>query len=120
MYRSLRESYWWPGRKRSVAKNVERCLTCLQVEIEHHKPAGTLQQIEIPVWKWDNVTMDFVTKLPKTLKGHDAIWVIVDRLTKSAHFKLIRVPIRKASSVICERDSGKAWSASIDYIRLRY
>ena len=76
--------------KRSVAQYVERCLTCLQVKTEHQKPAGTLQQIEIPVWKWDNVTMDFVTKLPKTLKGHDAIWVIVDRLTKSAHFLPIR------------------------------
>ncbi|GJU31228.1 putative reverse transcriptase domain-containing protein [Tanacetum coccineum] len=58
--------------------------------LEHQKPSGYLQQLEIPVWKWDKVTIDFVTKLPRTLRGHDAIWVIVDRLTKSSHFLPIK------------------------------
>ncbi|KAJ9544341.1 hypothetical protein OSB04_024048 [Centaurea solstitialis] len=60
--------------------------TCLQVKIEHQRPYGKLQQLPIPKWTWDHVTMDFVTKLPRTPKGYDTIWVIVDRLSKSAHF----------------------------------
>ncbi|KAI3678914.1 hypothetical protein L6452_38218 [Arctium lappa] len=85
MYKNLKGSYWWPGMKRTVASYVGKCLTCLKVKTEHQKPYGMLQQMEIPVWKWDMITMDFVTKLPRTVKGHDAIWVTVDRLTKSAH-----------------------------------
>ncbi|KAI3672432.1 hypothetical protein L6452_38520 [Arctium lappa] len=86
MYKNLKEIYWWPGMKRTVASYVGNCLTCLKVKTEHQKPSRMLQQMKIPVWKWDMITMDFVTKLPRTVKGHDAIWVIVDRLTKSAHF----------------------------------
>nr|GEZ42309.1 putative reverse transcriptase domain-containing protein [Tanacetum cinerariifolium] len=63
-----------------------KCLTCLKVKAEHQKPSGLLIQPEIPQWKWDNITMDFVTKLLKTQIGNDIIWVVVDRLTKSAHF----------------------------------
>ncbi|KAJ9566749.1 hypothetical protein OSB04_002715 [Centaurea solstitialis] len=62
---------------------------------EHQKPSGLLQQPEIPEWKWERISMDFVTRLPKTKKGHDSIWVIVDRLTKSAHF----LPIRESFSI---------------------
>ncbi|GJS77029.1 putative reverse transcriptase domain, ribonuclease H-like domain, aspartic peptidase domain protein [Tanacetum coccineum] len=69
---------------------VSKCLTCSRVKAECQKPSGLLVQPEIPMWKWERITMDFVTKLPKTSTGHDAIWVIVDRLTKSAHF----IPIR--------------------------
>ena len=72
--------------KRDVAEFVARCLTCQQVKAEHQKPASMLQSMEIPEWKWERITMDFVTGLPKSQKGHDSIWVIVDRLTKSAHF----------------------------------
>ena len=72
--------------KRDVAKHVERCVTCLQVKAEHQKPYGKLQPLEIPVWKWEHITMDLLTKLPKTAREFDAIWVVVDRLTKSAHF----------------------------------
>ncbi|GKB33905.1 putative reverse transcriptase domain-containing protein [Tanacetum coccineum] len=66
-----------------------RCLTCAKVKAEHQKPSGLLQQPEIPVWKWERITMDFITKLPRTPSGYDSIWVIVDRLTKSAHFILM-------------------------------
>ncbi|KAD4982231.1 hypothetical protein E3N88_18902 [Mikania micrantha] len=94
MYRDLRVNYWWPGMKRDIAKYVENCLTCLQVKAEHQKPYGKLQPLEIPMWKWEHITMDLITKLSKTRKGYDAIWVIVDRLTKSAHF----IPIRESYS----------------------
>ncbi|GJX38205.1 putative reverse transcriptase domain-containing protein [Tanacetum coccineum] len=54
------------------------------------RPPGLLQQPEIPVWKWEGIAMDFVTKLPRTSSGHGTIWVIMDRLTKSAHFLPMR------------------------------
>jgi hypothetical protein len=95
MYRDLRQHYWWPGMKKDIAYFVERCLTCLQVKVEHQRPYGKLQSLDIPVWKWDDITMDFVTKLPRTPSGYDAIWVIVDRLTKSAHF----LPIKETYSM---------------------
>ena len=86
MYRTLKDHYWWRGMKREIAEFVSKCLTCQQIKIEHQKPAGLLQPLSIPEWKWERITMDFVTGLPKTQRGHDAIWVIMDRLTKSAHF----------------------------------
>ncbi|KAJ0705064.1 putative nucleotidyltransferase, Ribonuclease H [Helianthus annuus] len=86
MYQDLRNNFWWIGMKKDIAEYVSKCLTCSQVKAEHQKPSGLLQQLEMPVWKWELITMDFVTKLPRTRKGNDAIWVIVDRLTKSAHF----------------------------------
>ncbi|GKF48621.1 putative reverse transcriptase domain-containing protein, partial [Tanacetum coccineum] len=65
---------------------VNKCLTCLKVKAEHQRPSGLLQQPKIPEWKWEGISMDFVTKLPRTSSGHDTIWVIMDRLTKSTHF----------------------------------
>ncbi|GJS51708.1 putative reverse transcriptase domain-containing protein [Tanacetum coccineum] len=79
-----------PGMKKDIAEYVSKCLTCLKVKAEHQRPSGLLQQPEIPVWKWEGIAMDFVTKLPRTSSGHDTIWVIVDRLTKSAHFLPMR------------------------------
>ncbi|GJV32286.1 reverse transcriptase domain-containing protein [Tanacetum coccineum] len=72
--------------KAIIAEYVGKCLTCSRVKAECQKPSGLLVQPEIPLWKWERITMDFITKLPKTLNRHDTIWVIVDRLTKSAHF----------------------------------
>jgi hypothetical protein len=86
MYQDLKNQFWWPGMKGDVAKFVAKCLTCQQVKVEHQRPSGLLQPIEIPVWKWDEITMDFIVGLPRTAAGFDSIWVIVDRLTKSAHF----------------------------------
>nr|GFC15334.1 putative nucleotidyltransferase, ribonuclease H [Tanacetum cinerariifolium] len=74
---------------------VSKCLICQQVKIEHQRASGLLQPLNIPVWKWDEISIDFVTELPQTQRRHDAIWVVVDRLTKSAHF----LPIRKDYSV---------------------
>ncbi|KAD4982495.1 hypothetical protein E3N88_19166 [Mikania micrantha] len=90
MYQDLRKDYWWPGMKFNVMQYVNKCLTCAQVKAEHQKPYGYMQPLEVPEWKWEHITMDFITKLPLTAKRYNAIWVIVDRLTKSAHFLPIR------------------------------
>ncbi|GKE98064.1 putative reverse transcriptase domain-containing protein, partial [Tanacetum coccineum] len=76
--------------KANIATYVSKCLTCMKVKVEHQKPSGLLQQPEIPVWKWERITMDFVSGLPRTPSGYDTIWVIIDRLTKSAHFLLMK------------------------------
>ena len=86
MYRDLKLYYWWPSMKNHIAEFVARCLTCQRVKAEHQRPSGTLRPLEIPQWKWEHVTMDFVSGLPKSERGNDSIWVIVDRLTKTAHF----------------------------------
>ncbi|GKB86332.1 putative reverse transcriptase domain-containing protein, partial [Tanacetum coccineum] len=98
MYYDLRDMYWWPGMKRDIAIYVSKCLTCAKVKVEHQIPSGLLQQPEIPEWKWDKITMDLITKLPRSRSGHDAIWVIVDRLTKSAHLLAIREDFNKEKS----------------------
>ncbi|KAD3336792.1 hypothetical protein E3N88_32311 [Mikania micrantha] len=76
--------------KKDVATYVGKCLTCARVKAEHQKPSGLLEQPEISQWKWEQIAMDFITKLPRTSSGHDSIWVIIDRLTKFAHFLPIR------------------------------
>ncbi|GKA85055.1 putative reverse transcriptase domain-containing protein [Tanacetum coccineum] len=90
MYYDLRDMYWWPEMKRDIATYVCECLTCAKVKAEHQRPSGLLQQPEIPEWKWESITIDFIIKLPRIRNGHDAIWVVVDRLTKSTHFLVIR------------------------------
>nr|GEV05467.1 putative reverse transcriptase domain-containing protein [Tanacetum cinerariifolium] len=95
MYQYLKSLYWWPNKKVDIATYVRKCLTCAKVKAEHQKPSGLLQQPEIPVWKWEMITKDFVSGLPRTPSGYDTIWVIVDRLTKSAHF----LPMKKMDSM---------------------
>ncbi|GJU22350.1 reverse transcriptase domain-containing protein [Tanacetum coccineum] len=90
MYYDLRDRYRWSGMKKDISVYVSKCLTCLKVKAEHQRPSGLLQQPEIPEWKWKRIAMDFVTKLPRTSSGHDTIWVIVDRLTKSTYFLPMR------------------------------
>ncbi|GJU85846.1 putative reverse transcriptase domain-containing protein [Tanacetum coccineum] len=90
MYQDLKKLYWWPNMKAEIATYVSKCLTCAKVKIEYQKPSGLLVQPKFPQCKWENITMDFVTKLPKTATGQDTIWVIIDRLTKSAHFSPMR------------------------------
>ena len=86
MYNTLREHYWWKGMKKEIADFVSRCLICQQVKTEHQKPTGKIRPLLIPVWKWDKITMDFVTGLPRTRRQHNVVWVIGDKLIKSAHF----------------------------------
>nr|GFA58231.1 retrotransposon protein, putative, Ty3-gypsy subclass [Tanacetum cinerariifolium] len=90
MYQEMKKLYWWSNMKADIATYVSKRLTCAKVKAEHQKPSGLLVQPKIPEWKWDNITMDFVTKIPKSSQGYDTIWVIVDRLTKSAIFTPIR------------------------------
>ncbi|GJT35907.1 putative reverse transcriptase domain-containing protein [Tanacetum coccineum] len=121
MYQDMKKLYWWPNMKADIATYVSKCLTCAKVKAEHQRPSGLLVQPKIPEWKWDNITMDFVIKLPKTSQGYDTIWVIVDRLTKSAIFtpmretdpldKLARLYLKEVVtrhgipvSIICDRD----------------
>ncbi|GJZ37033.1 putative reverse transcriptase domain-containing protein [Tanacetum coccineum] len=121
MYQDMKKLYWWPNMKADIATYVSKCLTYARVKAEHQRPSGLLVQPEIPEWKWDNITMDFITKLPRSSQGFDTIWVIVDRLTKSAHFlpirendpldKLARLYLNRIvarhgipASIICDRD----------------
>uniref|UniRef100_A0A6N2KT27 Reverse transcriptase domain-containing protein n=1 Tax=Salix viminalis TaxID=40686 RepID=A0A6N2KT27_SALVM len=83
MYRDLKEYYWWPNMKREIAEFVSNYGICQQVKIEHQKPTGKLQSLSVLEWKWEDISMDFVMGLPKGKKSNDAIWVIVDRLTKT-------------------------------------
>jgi hypothetical protein len=86
MYQDLKKSFWWTRIKREIAKYVSECDTCQRVKTDHLRPAGSLQTLSIPEWKWENICMDLIMGLPRTLCGYNLIWVIVDRLTKSAHF----------------------------------
>lgn len=94
MYQDLKEKYWWVGMKREIAEYVAHCDVCQRVKAEHQRPAGLLQPLPIPEWKWKQVGMDFITGLPRTQSGYDSIWVIVDRLTKVAHF----IPVKTTYS----------------------
>ena len=95
MYKDLKRYFWWNNMKRDVADHVAKCLVCQQVKIEHQRPGGELRPLAVPEWKWDDITMDFVTALPRTRAGYDMIWVIVDRLTKVAHF----IPLKTGCSL---------------------
>jgi hypothetical protein len=90
MYMDLKERFWWPNMKRDIAEYIALCDVCSRVKAEHQRPAGLLQPLPIPDWKWDKIGMDFITGLPKTKSGYDSIWVVVDHLTKVAHF----VPVK--------------------------
>ncbi|GKA43453.1 putative reverse transcriptase domain-containing protein [Tanacetum coccineum] len=97
MYQDMKKLHWWPNIKADIATYVNKCLTCAKVKAKHQRPSGLLVQPEIPQWKWENITMNFITKLPKSSQGYDTIWVIVDRLTKSTIFVSMRetYPMKK-------------------------
>ncbi|GJZ91800.1 putative reverse transcriptase domain-containing protein [Tanacetum coccineum] len=122
MYQEMKKLYWWPNMKANITTYVSKCLTYAKVKAKHQRPSGLLVQPDIPQWKWDNITMDFVMKLPKSSQGYHTIWVIVDRLTKFIIFILIREtdPLKKLLRmylkevvtrhgipvlIICDRDS---------------
>jgi hypothetical protein len=86
MYQDLKKSFWWTRMKREIARYVSECDTCQMVKADHLRAAGNLQPLSIPEWKWENICMDFIMGFPHTSRGYNSIWVIVDRLTKSAHF----------------------------------
>ena len=80
--------------KKEIAYYVACCNVCNLVKAEHPKPAGFLQPLKVPEWKWDNISMDFIIGLPKSSRGNDSIWVIVDRLTKVSHFIPVKTTYR--------------------------
>nr|GFC92283.1 putative reverse transcriptase domain-containing protein [Tanacetum cinerariifolium] len=106
MYQDMKKLYWWPNMKADIATYVRKCMTCAKVKAEHQRPSGLLVQPEMPVWKWDNITMDFVTKLPKSPQGYDTIWVETDPLEKLPKIYLMEVVARHGIpvSIICDHD----------------
>jgi hypothetical protein len=91
MYHDLKQHYWWTKMKIEIARYVARCDTCRRVKAIHMKTADPLQSLPIPTWKWEDISMDFIMGLPRTAKGFDSIWVIIDRFTKIAHFLPVKV-----------------------------
>ena len=90
MYQDLKKLYWWNNMKKEITEYVSRCYTCQLVNIEHNRPVGELKPLPVLEWKWEHITMDFVIALSKTREKFDTVWVVVDRLTKVAHF----IPIK--------------------------
>jgi hypothetical protein len=86
MYQELKNNFWWTRMKREIAKYVSECDTCQRIKADHLRPTGNLQPLSIPDWKWENICMGFIVGLSRTSRGYNSIWVVVDRLTKSAHF----------------------------------
>ena len=91
VYQDMKQYYWWRGMKKGISEYVSKCLICQQVKVEHQVPFGLLNSLPIPQWKWENITMDFISGFPLTQRKHDSVWVIVDRLTKSTHFLPVRL-----------------------------
>jgi hypothetical protein len=91
MYKDLKTHYWWYGMKRDIAEYVSLCDTSQRVKAEHERPAGLLQPLKIPEWKWEEIRMDIIVGLPHTQAGYDSIWIIVDRLTTVAYFIPVKI-----------------------------
>jgi len=86
MYQDVKKHYWWKNMKADIARHVAECDICNRVKAKHQRPTGLLKPLEVPEWKWGSISMDFIVGLPRSQGGHDSIWVVVDRLTKAAHF----------------------------------
>lgn len=95
-YNKIKHSFFWPGMKGDIRNYVRECLQCQQVKVEQQKRAGQMEPLDIPSQKWESISMDFITKLPTTRGGYDTIFVVVDRLTKMAHF----YPMRKTDTAL--------------------
>jgi hypothetical protein len=100
MYQDLKKKLWWYKTKREITEHVAMCDSCRRIKAEHQRPAGLLQPLQILQWKWDEIGMDFIVGLPRTRASYDSIWVVVDRLTKSAHF--IPVKTNYSNAVLTE------------------
>src|SRR3954463_9460516 len=93
MYQDIRQRYWWSNMKQDIARYVEECGVCRRVKAEHQRLAGNLQPLFIPEWKWGKIEMDFVIGFPRSKKGHDAIFVVIDRFSKVDHFLRLKEKI---------------------------
>ncbi|WVZ84512.1 hypothetical protein U9M48_031541 [Paspalum notatum var. saurae] len=90
MYQDLKQMFWWT----QIAKYISECDVYQRIKADHRKPAGMLQPLELPAWKWENIHIDFIVGLPLTQKGYDSIWVVIDRFTKAAHFLPVKTTYR--------------------------
>jgi len=93
----VRKEYLWPGMKNDVASYIARCMECQRVKVEHRHPARFLLPLRISEWKWEVVTIDFITKLPRSSRQHDSIMVVVEKLIKYAHFVLVKSTHKEAN-----------------------
>jgi hypothetical protein len=114
MYQDLKKRFWWYDMKREIAEYVARCDSCQRIKAEHQRPAGLLQSVQIPQWKWDEIGMDFIVGLPRTRAGYDSIWVVVDRLIKTTHFIPVKTTYNSVvlaelymSQIVCLRGIPK-------------
>ncbi|WVZ97722.1 hypothetical protein U9M48_043236 [Paspalum notatum var. saurae] len=122
MYYDLKEMFWWYGMKRVVAEYVAICDTFQCVKTEHQRPAGLLQPLKVLEWKWEEITMDFIMGLPRTQKGYNSIWVVVDRLTKIAHFIPVNTTYSgaKLAELYISRIYGTSWDKCLLYDEFSY
>ncbi|GKA09497.1 putative reverse transcriptase domain-containing protein [Tanacetum coccineum] len=102
MYQDLKLLHWWPNMKADIATHISKCLTCAKVKVEHQKPSGLMQQPEIPVWKWERITMDFVSGLPRTPSGERTIQRLEDMLCA------------------CVIDFGSSWGSHLPLVEFSY
>jgi hypothetical protein len=96
MYQDPKKKFWWYGMKREIAEYVAMCDSCQRIKAEHQRPVGLLQPLQIAQWKWDEIGMDFIVGLPRSRTSYDSMWVVVDRLTKAAHFILVKSTYKSA------------------------
>ena len=87
---TAKKQYFWPGMKKDMVEYISRCMKCQQVKVGHQHPANSLQPFPVPKWKWEVISMDFITRFPMTWRQHDSIMVVVDKLKKETHF----IPIK--------------------------
>jgi hypothetical protein len=110
---AVKSHYFWPGMKKEIIEYIARCMECQKVKAEHKHPTGLLQPLPILEWKWDVVTMDFITGLSRTSKHHDSIMVVVDNLTKATHFIPLKTTHRAAdvADIFLKRSCMLAWNS---------
>jgi hypothetical protein len=97
MYQDLKKRFLWYGMKREIAEYVAKCDSCQRIKAEQQRHVGLLQPLQISQWKWDEIGMDFIFGLSRTRAGYDSIWVVVNRLTKAAHF----IPVKTDEDITC-------------------
>jgi hypothetical protein len=121
IYQDLKQKYWWYGLKRDVAAHVTVCDVCQRVKVEHQRLAEPLHPLKLPEWKWEEIGMDFIVGLPRTQKGCDSIWVIVDRLTKVAHFIPVKTTYKGSQLVeLYVSNCVPTWGTKEDCFRPRF
>nr|GEX70071.1 putative reverse transcriptase domain, ribonuclease H-like domain protein [Tanacetum cinerariifolium] len=132
MYQDIKKLCWWPNMKVDIATYVSKCLTCAKVKAEHQRPSGLLQQPKIPEWKWEHITMDFVTGLPRTPSGYDYIWGSLQndlgtnlKMSTAYHPKTDGQSERTIQTLedmlrACVIDFGGSWDRHLSLVELSY